>query len=75
MLKAQVDAKTGKLVWDTRIGDIDTRFEMTGGPLVAEGMVMIGTSGRGRGGNYIVGLDAETGDQRGPAKSKNEAED
>jgi alcohol dehydrogenase (cytochrome c) len=34
---------------------------MTGGPLVAKGKVMIGTTGRRAGGNYIAGLDAETG--------------
>ena len=34
---------------------------MTGGPLVARGKVMVGTTGRAEGGNYIVALDAETG--------------
>ncbi len=34
---------------------------MTGGPLVARGKVMVGTTGRAEGGNYIAALDAETG--------------
>jgi alcohol dehydrogenase (cytochrome c) len=34
---------------------------MTGGPLIARGKVMVGTTGRARGGNYIAALDAETG--------------
>ena len=36
---------------------------MTGGTLVARGMVMVGTMGRHEGGNYVVALDAETGEE------------
>ena len=36
---------------------------MTGGTLVAKGKVMVGTTGRAEGGNYIVALDAETGEE------------
>ena len=36
---------------------------MTGGPLVARGKVMVGTTGRAPGGNCIVALDADTGQE------------
>lgn len=55
-----LDVKTGKLVWDHEVGDF-TKLQMTGGPLAAKGKVMIGTTGRIAGGNYIVALDAQTG--------------
>ena len=55
-----LDVKTGSVVWNTQIAD-PAQHGMTGGPLIARGKVMVGTTGRGPGGNYIVGLDAETG--------------
>ena len=57
-----LDVKTGKVVWDTEVGDPNQRTRMTGGPLVAKGKVMIGTVGRIDGGPYIQALDAETGE-------------
>src|SRR5579871_2211740 len=56
-----LDVKTGKLVWDTRIGDSRTGIALTGGPIAAKGKVMIGTGGQQPGGNFIIALDAETG--------------
>ena len=60
-----VDARTGKLVWDTEIADFTKRESVSAGPLIARGLVMIGTTGTGvggvKGGPQIVGLDAETG--------------
>jgi alcohol dehydrogenase (cytochrome c) len=60
-----VDAKTGTLVWDTEIADFRRRESVSAGPLVARGVVMIGTTGTGvgaaLGGPQIVGLDAQTG--------------
>jgi alcohol dehydrogenase (cytochrome c) len=56
-----LDMKTGEVVWDQVVVDINLGQSITGGPLVAEGKVMIGTSGQGPGGNFIVGLDAMTG--------------
>ncbi|HEX5048209.1 MAG TPA: PQQ-binding-like beta-propeller repeat protein [Gammaproteobacteria bacterium] len=60
-----VSAKTGQLVWDTEIADFKRRESVSAGPLVARGLVMIGTTGTGvgaaLGGPQIVGLDAETG--------------
>jgi alcohol dehydrogenase (cytochrome c) len=58
-----LDIKTGKMVWDHQIADFKDGFRMTGGPLVAKGKVMIGTGGRAAGGNFIVGLDAQTGQE------------
>jgi len=71
-----LEAKTGKLVWDHAVmgsghgspagaAEGATPFNLTGGPVVARGKVMIGTSlgiNTG-GGNYIVGLDAATGEE------------
>ena len=57
-----LDVRTGGVVWDRQVGD-DERYGMTAGPLVAQGKVMIGTTGRAPGGNYIVGLDAATGEE------------
>ena len=61
-----LDARTGALVWDTRVGDFREREGINGGPLVARGKVMVGTTGTGvgakPGGPQIVGLDADTGE-------------
>ena len=61
-----LDVATGEVVWDTTIGDFRRRESLNGGPLVARGKVMIGTTGTGVaarfGGPQIVGLDAETGE-------------
>ncbi len=54
-----LDALTGKLRWDTAIGMQGMR--LTGGPVVAKGKVILGTTGQLPGGNFIVALDAETG--------------
>lgn len=63
-----LDATSGEPVWDTRVADFSQSETMNGGPLVAEGVVMIGTTATGvggkRGGPQIVGLDAATGEVR-----------
>ena len=56
-----LDAKTGKLVWDTALGDPKSGMALTGGPIAAKGKIMIGTGGQQPGGNFIVALDSETG--------------
>jgi len=56
-----LDVKTGDVVWDREIADTNTGARITGGPLVVNGKVIQGTSGRALGGNFIVGLDYETG--------------
>ncbi len=68
-----LETRTGKLVWDHEVisrdqgmheGEVDgVPFHLNGGPIVAKGKVIIGTSlgiNTG-GGNFIVGLDATTG--------------
>jgi len=56
-----LDIKTGRAVWDHEIADYRSAFRLSGGPLAAKGKVMMGVAGQGEGGNYIVGLDANTG--------------
>ena len=56
-----LDAKTGKVAWDSVIADAKEGFRLTGGPLTAKGKVMIGTVSRVPGKNYIVAFDARTG--------------
>ena len=58
-----LDAKTGNVVWDRAVADPKAGYGMTGGPLVVKGKVMIGTTGRAPGGNFIVALDTETGNE------------
>ena len=54
-----LDAHTGLQKWDTEIGP--QTWQLTGGPLIAKGKVIIGTGGQQPGGNFIVALDAATG--------------
>jgi alcohol dehydrogenase (cytochrome c) len=56
-----LDMKTGGVIWDQAVADPKAGYRMTGGPLVARGKVMVGTTGRAEGGNIVVALDAETG--------------
>ena len=62
-----LNARTGALVWDTKVGDFKRHEGLSGGPLVAEGKVMVGTTGTGVaarfGGPQLVGLDALTGQE------------
>lgn len=58
-----LNAKTGKVVWDHEVANYKQGIRMTGGPLVAKGKVMQGIAGRVPGGNYIVALDANTGQE------------
>jgi alcohol dehydrogenase (cytochrome c) len=56
-----LDAKTGRVVWDRDVGQGVGRI--TGGPLVANGVVMQGLVGaQTPGGSSIAALDAETGE-------------
>jgi alcohol dehydrogenase (cytochrome c) len=58
-----LDVKTGEVAWDHEILDREQnpREQMTGGPIVAKGKVIVGTVGQGPGGNMIVALDSATG--------------
>jgi alcohol dehydrogenase (cytochrome c) len=56
-----LDVKTGGVIWDQAVADPKAGYRMTGGPLVARGKVMVGTTGRAEGGNIVAALDAGTG--------------
>ena len=56
-----LDIKTGRVLWDQPVADPNVRWSLSGGPLVADNIVMQGIQGGGKGGAYIVGLNAETG--------------
>lgn len=56
-----LDAKTGRVVWDTPVAEPKQGYGLTGGVTVAKGKIIASTTGRAAGGNYIVALDAQTG--------------
>jgi PQQ-dependent dehydrogenase (methanol/ethanol family) len=57
-----VDANTGKQVWKTKLGDINTGESITMAPIVAKGVVLVGNSGGEFGvRGWLAGLDADTG--------------
>ena len=58
-----VDAKTGKEVWHTKLGEITRGETMTMAPLVVKDKVIVGNSGGEMGvRGWITALDSETGD-------------
>ena len=57
-----LDAKTGEEVWTTTVADNASGYYMSLAPLVADGKVLIGTSGGELGiRGYVAAFDAETG--------------
>jgi alcohol dehydrogenase (cytochrome c) len=59
-----LDARTGKLVWDTKVADSALGYEYTSGPIVVRGKVIAGITGCSRYKEdvcFITGHDAETG--------------
>jgi PQQ-dependent dehydrogenase (methanol/ethanol family) len=57
-----VDAKTGKQVWKTKLGEINKGETMTMAPLVAGGKVIVGNSGGEMGvRGWVTALDAGSG--------------
>ena len=57
-----LDAKTGEEVWTTPVADNASGYYMSLAPLVADGKVLIGTSGGELGiRGYVSAFDAETG--------------
>ena len=57
-----LDAKTGKEVWNTKVGDYKHGEYMTLEPLVVHGKVMVGSSGGEFGVRaYIAAFDADNG--------------
>ena len=58
-----LDVHNGKVMWDKEVADAKAGYSMTGGPTIAKGKVIVGTVGRAPGGNFIVALDANTGQE------------
>lgn len=57
-----LDAKTGRLVWETQIADPELGYSETMAPTVAEGKVLIGTNGGEYGvRGFLKAYDAKTG--------------
>jgi len=59
-----VDARTGKLVWDTKVADARLGYSYTSGPIVVRGKVIAGITGCSRYKDdvcFITGHDAATG--------------
>jgi PQQ-dependent dehydrogenase (methanol/ethanol family) len=57
-----VDAKTGKEVWRTRVGDINLGETITGAPIVVNDKVIVGNSGAELGvRGYVAALDVKSG--------------
>ena len=57
-----LDANTGKLVWETKLADVNTGVTMTMAPLVVKGKVLVGNSGGEMGvQGWIAALDVATG--------------
>jgi alcohol dehydrogenase (cytochrome c) len=57
-----LDVKTGEEVWTTTVADNASGYYMSLAPLVADGKVLIGTSGGELGiRGFVAALDAETG--------------
>ena len=57
-----LDAATGKLLWDTKVGNIQIGETVTMAPLVVKGKVLVGNSGGEMGvRGWLKALDAATG--------------
>jgi PQQ-dependent dehydrogenase (methanol/ethanol family) len=57
-----VDAKTGKQVWRTRVGDINIGETITMAPIVVKGKVIVGNAGAELGvRGYVIALDVASG--------------
>ena len=58
-----LDARTGRPVWDKLVTEKTAGFRSLGGPLAAQGVIMMGLTGQGPGGNLIAAFDSETGEK------------
>jgi alcohol dehydrogenase (cytochrome c) len=60
-----LDARTGTEVWTTRVADNASGYYMSLAPLVANGRILIGTSGGDLGiRGFVAAFDAETGKEQ-----------
>jgi alcohol dehydrogenase (cytochrome c) len=59
-----LDARTGEEVWATQVADNASGYYMSLAPLVADGKVLVGTSGGELGiRGYVAAFDAQTGEE------------
>ena len=59
-----LDAVSGRVVWDRAVADYRLGYYITMAPLIADGKVLVGTSGGEQGiRGFVVALDAGTGDE------------
>ena len=61
-----INAKTGQLVWDKTVANHDFGFGFSSGPIVANGVIVQGTTGCGGGqpgGCFFTGHDVNTGEE------------
>lgn len=56
-----LDAKTGKVRWETKVQDYKDKTEHTSAPIVADGKVITGRTCEARVGCFIAAHDAKTG--------------
>ena len=71
-----VDAKTGKEVWHTKLGEISQGMTMTMAPLFVKGKVLVGSSGGEMGvRGWLTALDSRTGEIAWRAYSTGSDED
>jgi alcohol dehydrogenase (cytochrome c) len=57
-----LDAKTGKVVWESKVDDYKQGYYLTMAPLVEKGKVLVGVSGGEFGiRGYVAAFDAQTG--------------
>uniref|UniRef100_A0A8J4HB48 PQQ-dependent dehydrogenase, methanol/ethanol family n=1 Tax=Acidicaldus sp. TaxID=1872105 RepID=A0A8J4HB48_9PROT len=57
-----LDARTGKVVWETKVGDWKDGYYMTMAPLVVKGKILVGVAGGEFGvRGFVEAFDAETG--------------
>ena len=60
-----LDAKTGKLIWDTEIADPELGYSETMAPVAVNGRILIGTNGGEYGiRGFVKSFDAATGKSR-----------
>ena len=58
-----LDAKTGKLVWETEIADPELGYSETMAPTAVDGKILIGTNGGEYGiRGFVKAFDAKTGE-------------
>ena len=61
-----LDARSGKLIWETQTADTSLGYRYTAGPIVANGKLVTGITGCGRYKDdvcFITGHDPDTGEE------------